>query len=51
MAPKEGSPGLSDESNHANDIPRGSTQGAEQHAQTPYLNPDPFQGLHGVKKM
>ena len=39
---KEGSPGPSDESNHANNAPRGSTQGIKQHTQTPFLNPNPF---------
>ena len=48
---EEGSPGLSDKSDHANNTPGGSTQGVEQHAQTPFLNPDPFQQWHGVKNV
>ena len=31
--------------------PKGSTQGIEQHALTPFLNPDPFQQWHGVKNV
>ena len=48
---KEGSPGHSDESYHANDTPGGSTQGIEQCAQTPFLNPKPFQQWYGVKNV
>ena len=42
MAQKK-EPGPSDESDHANDVPRGVAQGIEQCTQTLFLNPDPFQ--------
>ena len=29
--------------------PRGSAQGIDQCAQTPFLNPDPFQQWHGAE--
>ena len=39
---KEGSPGPSDESDHAQNPPGGGPQGVGQCTQTPFLNPDPF---------
>ena len=48
---KDGAQVPSDKSDHTNDTPRGSTQGVEQHAQTPFLNPDPFQQGHGVENV
>ena len=48
---KEGSPDPSDKRDHANDTLRGSTQGVEQCAQTPFLNPHPFQQWHGVENV
>ena len=33
------------------DAPGRSVQGREQHAQTPFLNPDPFQQWHGVENV
>ena len=41
--PKKGAFGPSDESDHTNNAPRGSTQGVKQCTQTTFLNPDPSQ--------
>ena len=51
MALKKGAQAPSDESNHANDAPRGSAQGVEQCTQTAFLNPGPFQQWHRVENV
>ena len=48
---KEGSPGPSDESDHAQNPPGGGPQGKEQCTQTPFLNPDPFQHWYRVENV
>ena len=48
---KEGSLSLSDKSDHTKNHPGGGPQGVGWHAQTPFLNPDPFQCWYGVKNV
>ena len=48
---KEGSPEPSDNSQHIEEPPDGSSQGIKPCQQTPFLNPDPFQHWYGVKNL
>ena len=48
---KEGSPGPSRKSNHPKGAPRGDAKGIGHHAQTPFLNPDPFHRWYGIKNV
>ena len=48
---KEGSSGLSDKDNDAQEPPKGGSQGITQPMQTPFLNSDPFQCWHSVKNV
>ena len=48
---KEGSPGPSRKSDHAKGTPRRDAQDIGHHAQTPFLNPDPYHQWYGIKNL